>query len=374
MGEIIKFKPQKKKSVYIVLGLLILATLILIYINLVHSAYNKSLSLNRTSIMSLEDSSYSFGKAEGNIIVCGQEGLSAINKNGEIAWKYAYTMNNPIISTAGIYSLYADFGGTSCHVLSKGKLISSYESPYQIITAKVNDNGYYAVASKERGYKSQVTVFDRSGNKIYAWHSTQYYVLDVAVTNDNSSLFVSALNTESEDSSISKVLYFSFRSEEPVILETGDNNLIASLCTAQTNVIAIGDFGMYSFDRNGKKVFSVNYEGRTLQEYAFGSGIIALGLTKGSVEGYYGGSVIEVYNMRGVLRGKYAIDDEIKFLDADGNKILVNSLDGAYILSDTGRLYGNLTYENDVREGMIFDGGRKLMLVNGSNVNVYDAK
>ncbi|MBQ7717865.1 MAG: hypothetical protein IJT38_01005 [Clostridia bacterium] len=374
MGEIIKFKPKKKKTIYIALSLLLLTTLILLYINLAHSAYNKTLSLNRTSIMSLEDSSYSFGKAEGNIIVCGQEGLSAINRNGDIVWKYSYPMSNPIISTSGNYSLYADFGGKACHVVSRGKLVSSYESPYEIITAKVNDNGYYAVASKERGYKSQVVVFDRNGNKLFAWHSTQYYVLDVAVTNDNSSLFVSALNTESEDSSISKVLYFSFRSDEPVILETGDNNLIASLCTSQTNVLAIGDFGMYAFDRNGKRIFVVNYEGRTLQEYSLGSGIIALGLTKGSVEGYYGGSVIEVYNMRGSLRGKYEIDDEVKFLDAEGNKILVNSLDGAYILSDTGRLYGNITYENDVREGMIFDGGKKLMLVNGSNVNVYDAK
>ena len=75
-----------------------------------------------------------------------------------------------------------------------------------------------------------------------------------------------------------------------------------------------------------------------------------------------------------ILRGKYEIDDEVSFLDADGNKILVNSLDGAYILSDTGHVYGNLTFENDVREGMIFDSGRKLMLVNGSNVNIYDAK
>lgn len=374
MGEIVEFKNKRDKKMYIVPALLLVATLVLVYINLVNGAYTKKVNFNQTSIMSLEDSGYSFSKADGNIVVCGQEGLTAINRNGEVVWKYNYYANNPIISAAGSYVMYADLGGRECHTVSNGNLVSSYESPYEIITAKVNDSGYYAVAAKERGYKSQVIVFDKGGNQIYAWHSAAYYVLDVAVSSDNKSMFVAVLNTDGGENSISRVLYFAFDSEEPVVLETGENNLISSVSNVQGNVAAIGDFGLYEFDKNGKKVFSLDYEGRTLQEYAINGSIIALGLTKGSIEGYYGGSVVEIYNIRGSLRGKYEIDDQIEFLDADGGKILVNSPDGAYILSDTGHVYGNLTFENNVREGLVFDGGKKLLLVNGSNVNVYDAK
>lgn len=375
MGKIIEFKPRhNNKKVYLVLGLLMAATVALLYINLVHSAYEKTLTLAGTSIMNLDNSSYSFAKSGEHIVVCGQEGVTAINKNGETAWKYSRIVNDPIACAAGKYVLISDLGGYSSYLISGGKEVFAHESAFEIITAKVNQNGYFAVAAKERGYKSRVQVFSPGGEQIYAWHSTKYYVIDVAVSGDNKSMLVSVLNTDSSDSSICKVLYFSFSQQEPVILDTGEDNLVASLENSGGYVFAVGDMALYCFDKNGKKQFDLSYNGRTLQEYAIGEGVIALALTKGSIEGYYGGSVVETYNTKGAARGAFEIADEIDFLDIDSKKILVNSEDGAYILSDTGHLYGNLTFENEVREGLIFSGGKKLLLVNGSAVNVYDAK
>ena len=92
MGELIelkKIKDGKSKKAYYILAVLLLATAALIYVNVAHSAYKKVLKLDNASIMSLENSSYNFGKTSSNIIVCGQEGLSAINKNGEIQWKFS---------------------------------------------------------------------------------------------------------------------------------------------------------------------------------------------------------------------------------------------------------------------------------------------
>ena len=85
-------------------------------------------------------------------------------------------------------------------------------------------------------------------------------------------------------------------------------------------------------------------------------------------------TVVETYSESGSRKGSYNTGYEIKFLDVDAKKILVNSADGAYILSESGRLSGTLLFENEVRDGLIFSGGKKLMLVNGSNVNVYDSK
>ena len=53
MGDIVQFKPKKDKKIYIVLAVLIVATAILLYINIVHSAYTKSLNLNKSAIMSI---------------------------------------------------------------------------------------------------------------------------------------------------------------------------------------------------------------------------------------------------------------------------------------------------------------------------------
>ena len=56
MGDVVEFKPKKDKKIYVILAVLILACVVLLYINIVHSAYTKNLNLNKSAIMSVEDS------------------------------------------------------------------------------------------------------------------------------------------------------------------------------------------------------------------------------------------------------------------------------------------------------------------------------
>ena len=374
MGDIIEFKPKKDKRIYVVLAILIVACALLLYINIVHSAYTKNLNLNKSAIMSVEDSGYIFGKSGDNVITCGHEGITAIDKNGEIKWKSSFPSTTPYMAVAGKYILLADLSGNNCAVFSGAKKMTEQKLPYKIITANLNENGYYAVATKERGYKAKVTVWNNKGEQVFAWHSTKYHVLSLAVANNNRSMIVSAFDVENTDGNMFKMLHFSFGKETPTELESGKENLVANLKSVGGRIYGVGDEALYAYGDSGRKAFSIDFGGRTLQRYDITDTTIALALTKTSVEGYYGGSVIETYSASGGKKGSYEVDDEITFLDMEENKILVNSPDGAYILSDNGRLYGNLTFGNEVREGLIFSGGKKLLLVNGANVNIYDAK
>lgn len=363
----------RSKEIYIILAVLFIATAALVYVNLAHSAYSKILDLNTGSVMSLEESTYIFGKTTEGIIACGNDGLTAIGSSGNVLWKYSSSANNPILSCDGAYALHADAGGFECVLVSGGNEVCRYKSTYEIITARVNRTGYFTVVSKERGYKSQVAVISPAGERVYTWHSANYYVIDAVCHDNNRCMFVSVLDTDS-GGNMYKLLYFSFDDTQPRVLDTDSGNLVAALLCRGGNILAIGDTEAYGFDKSGRKIFEINYRGRGLQEYAAGDSFLALGLTKSSVDGYYTGSVLEVYGFGGKLRGSYEIFDEITFLDASGNKILVNSENGAYILSNSCHLYGDLSFENEVREGLIFDDGRKLMLVNGSKVNIYNSK
>ena len=374
MGDVVEFKPKKDKKIYVILAVLILACVVLLYINIVHSAYTKNLNLNKSAIMSVEDSGYIFGKSGQSVITCGHEGITAIDKNGEIKWKASFPSTTPYMAVSGKYILLADLNGNSCAVFSGSKKLTEQKLPYKIITANLNENGYYAAATKERGYKSMVTVWNNKGEQVFAWHSTKYHVLSLAVANNNRGMIVSVFDVESTDGNMFKMLHFNFGKETPTELEAGKENLVANLKSVGGRIYAIGDEGLYAYSESGRKAFSIDFGGRTLQRYDITDTTIALALTKTSVEGYYGGSVIETYSASGGKKGSYEVDDEITFLDMEENKVLVNSPDGAYILSDNGRLYGNLTFGNEVREGLIFSGGKKLLLVNGANVNIYDAK
>lgn len=374
MGDVVEFKPKKDKKVYIVLTVLIIVTAILLYINIVHSAYTKSLNLNKSTIMSVGDSGQIFEKSGNVIVVCGHEGITGIDKNGEIKWKASFKTSTPFMVTAGKYILVADLNGNTCAVFSGSKKVSQQKLPYEIITANLNENGYCVAATKERGYKAKVTVWDEKGEQVFAWHSTKYHVISAAVTNNNKAMVVSAFDIEGTDENMCKTLYFSFGKDTPTELQSGEGNLVANIKSVGNRVYAVGDNALYAYSESGRKAFGIDFAGRTLQRYAITADTVALALTKTSVEGYYGGSVVETYSSSGAKKGSYEVDDEITFLDMEENKILVNSPDGAYILSDNGRLYGNLTFGNEVREGLIFSGGKKLLLVNGANVNIYNSK
>lgn len=375
MGDVVELKPRKNKKVYIILAVLFVTTAVLVYINLVHSAYTKALNLNKTAIMSVEDSGYIFQKNGKNVVACGHDGVTVIDKNGEILWKKDFGTNTPLMVSSGEYILCADLNGNNYTIFSdNGKQIVKNKTPYEIITASVNENGYHAIATKERGYKSRVLVNDLKGEQVFAWHSTKYHVISLAVANNNSGMIVSVFDAEGGEDGAFKTLYFSFGKDAPVEIESGSKNLVANLKAVGNRIYAAGDTAFYAYNENGKKVFNIDFSGRTLQRYSVTETSVALALTKTSVEGYYGGSVVEIYSASGYKKGSFEVEDEIIFLDTEENKILVNSPEGAYILSDNGRLYGNLTFGNEVRAGLIFSGGKKLLLVNGSNVNVYDAK
>ena len=374
MGKVIQFKQKENKNIYIILAILIVVTLALVYINIVHGAYTKPLNLNNNTIMTIEDSGYIFKKYGNDIVACGHEGLTAISKNGEIKWKVPFTTATPFMITNDKYIFCADLGGNQYSVFSSGRPLVTEKTPYEIITANINESGHYAVATKERGYKAQITVFDIEGRQIFAWHSTKYHVLSLAVANNNKSMLVSVLDSDNTGGDAFKLLHFSFSKETPTEIESGENNLISSITVSGNKFYAVGDTALYAYNENGKKSFIIDYSGRTIQRYSITDSEVLLALTKTSVEGYYGGSVVEIYTPSGSMRGSFEVDDEITFLDTEQNKILVNSPDGAYILSGNGRLYGNLTFSNEVREGLIFSGGKKLLLINGSNVNIYDSK
>lgn len=375
MGDVVEFKPKQSKKVYIILAVLFVATALLVYINVVHSAYTKALNLNKSAIMSIEDSGYIFKKSGNNVVACGHDGVTAINKNGEIVWKKEFGTNSPLMVSNDKYILCADLSGVGYTVFSEsGKQLINEKMPYEIITANINENGYFAIATKERGYKSRVLVYDLKGEQVFAWHSTKYHVISLAVANSNHGMMVSVFDTEGGEDNAFKTLYFSFSKEAPEEVEAASENMVVNLKAVGNRIYAVGDSSFYAYNENGKKVFNIDFSGRTLQRYSVTDTAVVLALTKTSVEGYYGGSAIEIYSASGYKKGTFDVEDEISFLDVQEHKILVNSPEGAYILSDNGRLYGNLTFGNEVREGLIFSGGNKLLLVNGSNVNVYDAK
>jgi len=366
VGELVKLKNKNKKiGIYILAGILLVASIFLTNLN-----RYKTVSTTSSSIMLDSSVEYKMNKYSGGVVLCGHDSIMGIDKDGQKIWNIPTNFSKPILSCSNNYILTADRNGKHGFVLSEGKIINNIETSDVIITAKINESGYYALAYKEKGYKAKVSVFSPKGEEIYAWYSSNYNVVDVSVSSDNKKMAVAVLDA-SGSNDLSGVLLFSFKSDEYILSGTSNDNLISSINYINNNVVAVGDKKTLSISHKGEIYWEIDYKGRILQEYSIASDV-AFGFTKGSVEGFYGGSVVEIYNKSGKLIGKHEIGDSIRYMDMEGNNVLVNAENGAVLLNDNGKVVKEIKPHKEIRKAVVF--GSKFMVLSGNNGFIYDTQ
>lgn len=366
MGELVNFKRKSSYKIPVISALIILTILVLVIVNNITPIF-KRVGTKKQSVR-ISNASYSVGKSGNAAILWNKDEVLSLAGNGNEIWKIKLKYSKPILKSNDNYIAVADIEGTEFKLISNGREKLTHTSDGEIITVAVNKSGYYAIASKEKGYRSRVSVFDNSGKQIYAWYTADYDVIDVALSNDNNKMSVAALNCN-ENESFSSVLLFSFNSKDYKVCTKSDTNLISGIYYSGRNIICIGDKATFCFSHGGSRLWEINYGGRTLQEFAFyEGGVLAMGFTKSSLDSLRGGSVVEIYSSFGRLKGKYETKNPIEGLDVEGKDVFISTEEKSVVVNDKGNIISTLPIHS-VSDCVIFDGN--ILLPLGDTVELY---
>ncbi len=368
MGKVIQLKRKISTGSILLLAAAIILAAAFAFANRA-SIVDGFSSSSSAEAMSLDSSvTYKFKKFDGGLAVCGSDLLATVQPSGGAGWTVALNSKNYMIAAEGNYVLAFETGGRKISLFSDGKEVFRIETENDIITANVSRSGVVAVATKEKGFRSQVLVYKPSGEQIYEWHSVNYYVVDIAVT--SSAMAVAGLNSD-DASSMSYILLFSFNSSDYKTVNGGNDNLVGTIKYIDDGVLAVGDRECTYIKKNGEIAWSISYGGRTLQGFTVtDGGHTALALTKSSMEGYFGGSVIEVYSKNGKTRGSFETGGQINYIDTDGGRILVNTETGAEILNGRGETLKSVSFPRNPRECFLTEGGKKIFMIAGNKIEV----
>lgn len=369
MGSLVKFKRKSGYKTPVLAGLIIITIAFLAIINNISPIF-KTVGTQKQSSLTLSNTTYSLGKSGNTAIVCGKDEIMGIGNDGGQLWNIKLAYMNPILSCNDNYIGVANSGGTEFKLISNGREIISHTSDEEIITANINKSGYFAIVSKEKGYRSKVSVFDSNGKQIYVWHSADYDVIDVALSNDNNKLVAAALNCNG-NGSLSTVFMFSFNSAEYKVCTESDVNLISGIYYSGRNIICIGDKNALCISPGGSGLWEIDYKGRTLQEFSFyEGGVLAMGFTKSSLDSIRGGSIVEMYGSSGRLKGTYETKSAIGCLDANGRNVFINTEEKSVVVNDRGNIVSTLPIAHAVRDGVVFNGN--ILLPSGNTVEIYE--
>jgi dipeptidyl aminopeptidase/acylaminoacyl peptidase len=254
-------------------------------------------------------------------------------------------------------------------ILKNKKDEKNITTSYYILNGTVNKNGYYAFVTEEKGFKSQVIVYDNKGNELYKWHSADDYITDVSISDDNTKMVVTAF-TNDENKIKSSVMVFSFTDNKPVAkIEEKDNLIISAAFSGKNKINIVGDkkCGVYNLDL--VNLWEDTYDTKQLFTYDISSDniIIAYADTSSATDKVS----VKIYSQGGKKKGEYIHDGEITGIDVSDGGILAYSKRQMYVLSESGRVKRQLDVNVDISNAFLTDNGKSVFALSNSVGKFY---
>lgn len=307
---------------------------------------------------------YQFDTYKNGILAYSGDALTYYDMKLDQKWEVPKSSQNAVLRVAGNYILLTDFDTNEVKILSSGKDTVTTKSEETIISASVNASGYYAVVSDEKGYKSKVSVYTNKGELAYQWFSGERYIVDAAVSPDNSKLVCCALDLTEGDIK-GAVIFLDFAKQEPTYVYEERENAISMVKYAGGQVYALGDRGITVFRPNGKTVWSKSFAENSLQQADIAdNGSVVLALAEG------GQTVVSTYDKSGKQKGSYGLNDKITLFSVQSGFTAINKGSEIVLLNTKGQEVGFLAPTKDVKEIMLFPNRNKALLVSAISAEV----
>ena len=299
------------------------------------------------------------------MLLVSNDGIRAIDKNGREAWSIVAPVTSPMVIVKDKNIMVADINGTAVNVYNREKIISQIKTEREILSAKMNKNGYVAVATDERGYKGAVMVYDKMGKQFFKWYSGSGYIGDVDISQDKQ-LAVAQLMTDKEQLYTRIMVTDTDSDKEAKCIAEIDGAVMKLRYKDNGEILAVSDKGAFCFKKSGKQDFKIDFGSRTLvacnidnqrnMVFAFDSGL--------------NNTILESYSLSGKLRGSYETDGEMLAFDVNGEYILSASLNGITRTSPSGREKSKLDINRDVKKIKVFSGRDELLLIGSGSAEI----
>lgn len=138
-----------------------------------------------------------FGSVGGDICVLEDTAYAVLDSSdADVKLSFDHGFSNPVIKTAGSYSLLYDQGGISYRLDSDSENIYQEKSEEQLLCADVSDSGAVALATTSSDALSTVCVYNRSLKQKFSYNVSDGYVTSVAVDSRGSRVAFAAVSSE----------------------------------------------------------------------------------------------------------------------------------------------------------------------------------
>lgn len=158
-----------------------------------YEGYEVTHSTERTDASAMEYLDYS-----GSLVHYSKEGISYLDKQGNVVWNESYTMKMPKAAVEGEYVGVADLNGNDIVILNKSGRVGMLSMPYSICDFDISKQGVVAAVLKGEN-ENYIYLYSSSGDVLVEMKTTinkSGYPIDIALSPDGSKLMASYVYLE----------------------------------------------------------------------------------------------------------------------------------------------------------------------------------
>ena len=319
------------------------------------------------------DSGYQYDASSSNrfavlgerLVVLSNTSLQVLSADGSEVWSTSVKMNTPALAVGGGRAAAYDVGGTELYVVdSEGEQMTLTADPSEpFLAATLNDDGWLAVTAERDNCKGAVDVYSAQGDLMFTFRSSQRFVTDAYVTDDDS--YLAAVTLGQEDSVfVSNIVLYDLTETEPVADYDISDGLVLEISQQDNRIVTVSDTVLTLADSKGTVEGSYSYGGEYLREYdTAGDDFTVLLLNR-----YQSGSLgrLVTVDEKGEEIASLDISDEVVGLSAAGRYIAVLYIDHLEVYNQDLQTYATLEDTGYARDILMRSDGSVLLLASES--------
>ncbi len=157
-----------------------------------------------------------FAYLDSGAVLASASGAHYYSFSGEQYAEHVLSLTNPVLSASSKAAAVYDAGGQSIFLFRDGedRLDLELEGNADILSARVNGEGWLTVTAQQSGYKGAVTVYDRSGTPVVGIKLSSTFAVDAALSPDCKTVAVVTMG-QSGGTFTSQVSLYPVGQEEP---------------------------------------------------------------------------------------------------------------------------------------------------------------
>ena len=300
-------------------------------------------------------------------MVLSNTSLQVLSADVSEVWSTSVKMNTPALAVGGGRAVAYDVGGTELYVVdSEGEQMTLTADPSEpFLAATLNDDGWLAVTAERDNCKGAVDVYSAQGDLMFTFRSSQRFVTDAYVTDDDS--YLAAVTLGQEDSVfVSNIVLYDLTETEPVADYDISDGLVLEISQQDNRIVTVSDTVLTLADSKGTVEGSYSYGSEYLREYdTAGDDFTVLLLNR-----YQTGSVgrLVTVGTDGQELGSLDVQQEILGVSAAGRYLAVLYMDSLVIYNQQLQEYATLRGTDYARSVLMRPDGSALLLSSESAI------